>query len=560
MNDPSALDSGIKKMTIGVLCASLLVDALLIIAGINAWVMAIFGTLLLVTLVLAFFNILLPARIFMPFAALAMFGFLMIQNKGVRDTAILGLPLVLIAASLLIGRWGAIAYGALSIILVAVLGWAEQSGYIRNDLSVYNDWFDYFVIIVALGLISVLQWLVISRLNENIKKARRSEEAQKMANEALRESEEKFRGFVEQSAEGILLTDEQGRIIEWNKAYERMTGTKSEQVSGKYLWDAQYHLIPPGRVTDTRYRRIKDMTIHFLQTGKSDLLGRPVEASIRSADGVDRHIMQTAFPIKTKNGFRIGSLMQDVTTRKQADLERERLLAEMETKNAELERFTYTVSHDLKSPLITIRGFLDLLEKDAKDGNFEQFKSDLGRINGAAEKMQRLLNELLELSRIGRMMNPPQDVPFGDIVREAAELVHGQIEARGVEVRITPDLPPVRGDRARLVEVVQNLLDNAVKFMGDQLHPSIEIGMRDVDEHGSPVFYVRDNGIGIEPQYHDKVFGLFNKLDAHTDGTGVGLALVKRIIEVHGGRIWVESGGVGQGTTFYFTLPAVHLS
>ncbi len=240
--------------------------------------------------------------------------------------------------------------------------------------------------------------------------------------------------------------------------------------------------------------------------------------------------------------------------RVQAESERERFIKELETKNAELERFVYTVSHDLKSPLVTINGFLGYLKKDALAGNMQRMQTDLERITDATDKMQRLLGELLELSRIGRMMNPPQDVPFGEIVRDAAELVHGQIEARGVDVRIAPDLPPVRGDRARLVEVVQNLLDNAVKFMGDQPHPSIEIGMRDVDEHGSPVFYVRDNGIGIEPQYHDKVFGLFNKLDAHTDGTGVGLALVKRIIEVHGGRIWVESKGEGHGATFCFII------
>jgi signal transduction histidine kinase len=196
-----------------------------------------------------------------------------------------------------------------------------------------------------------------------------------------------------------------------------------------------------------------------------------------------------------------------------------------------------------------------LIEKDVQDGNFKQLNSDIDRIRNASEKMQRLLNELLELSRIGRIMNPPQEIPFGDIIREAVELVHGQIEARGVEVRIAPDLPPVYGDRARLVEVVQNLIDNAVKFMGNQSQPQVEIGMREEYENGNPVFLVRDNGIGIEAQYLQKVFGLFNKLDPRTDGTGVGLALVKRIVEVHGGRIWVESHGAGEGTTFYFTLP-----
>jgi signal transduction histidine kinase len=123
-------------------------------------------------------------------------------------------------------------------------------------------------------------------------------------------------------------------------------------------------------------------------------------------------------------------------------------------------------------------------------------------------------------------------------------------------VDIAPDLPTVYGDRARLVEVVQNLVDNACKFMGDQPAPRIEIGTSGTDTEGNPIFFVRDNGIGIEPQYHERVFGLFNKLDAQSEGTGVGLALVKRIIEVHGGRIWIESEGAGRGATMCFTLPS----
>jgi signal transduction histidine kinase len=140
-----------------------------------------------------------------------------------------------------------------------------------------------------------------------------------------------------------------------------------------------------------------------------------------------------------------------------------------------------------------------------------------------------------------------------ELAREASQLVAGQLEARGVQVNIAPNLPLVSGDRPRLVEVFQNLIDNAVKFMGDQPAPCVDIGMRE-DEAG-PVFFVRDNGSGIAARYHQRIFGLFERLEQNTEGTGVGLALVKRIIEVHGGRIWVESDGPGQGSTFYFTLP-----
>jgi len=231
---------------------------------------------------------------------------------------------------------------------------------------------------------------------------------------------------------------------------------------------------------------------------------------------------------------------------------RKDLIAELESKNAELERFTYTVSHDLKSPLFTIRGFLGYLEQDALTGNRERLTADIQRISDATEKMHRLLNELLELSRIGRIKNASTFMPFEEVAQEAAELVHGRIMERGIAVHIDADLPVVYADRPRLVEVLQNLLDNAAKFMGEQKDPSIEIGQQG-EQDGRPIFYVRDNGAGIASEHFERVFGLFNKLDPKTDGTGIGLALVKRIIEVHGGRIWVESE-LGKGTTFFFTL------
>jgi len=234
-------------------------------------------------------------------------------------------------------------------------------------------------------------------------------------------------------------------------------------------------------------------------------------------------------------------------------IERKGLIAELESKNAELERFTYTVSHDLKSPLFTIRGFLGYLEQDALAGKYERVKSDMQRITDATEKMQMLLNDLLELSRVGRLKNESVSVSIDALARDAVELVQGQIMEKGITVHIDANLPTVFGDRQRLLEVFQNLVDNACKFMGDQKEPRIEIGLDGLDD-GKPVLYVRDNGMGISPEHYDRVFGLFNKLDAKSTGTGIGLALVKRIVEVHGGRIWVQSEA-GSGSTFYFTLP-----
>lgn len=260
-------------------------------------------------------------------------------------------------------------------------------------------------------------------------------------------------------------------------------------------------------------------------------------------------------------------LQGEITERKRAEAQMEHLMqqreaqnleleaknAELEQKNSELERFTYTVSHDLKSPLVTIRGFLGLVQQDALAGNIEQLNKDIDFINGATDKMQQLLNELLELSRVGRIANSPEVVPLEELAREAVELAAGSIAKRGVTVAIAESMPMVSVDRSRMTEVFQNFIDNAIKFFGEQTDPHIEIGAQ---EKGTEVFcYVQDNGIGIDPKYHHKVFGLFERLDATNEGTGIGLALVKRIVEVHGGRVWVESEGKGKGTTFWFTLP-----
>jgi PAS domain S-box-containing protein len=238
-------------------------------------------------------------------------------------------------------------------------------------------------------------------------------------------------------------------------------------------------------------------------------------------------------------------LSRDITDRKNAE-------EDLRKKNLELERFTYTVSHDLKAPLVTINGFLHLLEQDILTNRTDRIKSDMQHITAATQKMERMLNELLELSRVGRVINTLRDVRFEDIARDALDLVAGRLSEKGVQVHLEPGLPVVFCDRSRLTQVMQNLIDNAVKFMGTQPEPQIWIGQR---SNGAQLtFFVRDNGIGIDPENQERVFGLFNRLDTNEDGTGIGLALVQRIIETHGGKVWVESEGLGKGSTFCFTL------
>jgi len=234
---------------------------------------------------------------------------------------------------------------------------------------------------------------------------------------------------------------------------------------------------------------------------------------------------------------------------------RQTFISELEAKNAELEQFTYTVSHDLKSPLVTINGFLGYLEKDALSGDMERVKANVVRISSATQKMDRLLSDLLELSRVGRLMNPPEDIPFEEIVRESIERARGRIEANNIQVTVQEDLPTIYGDKVRLIEIVQNLLDNAAKFSSGTSEAWIKVGSAGQDDKQHHILFVCDNGMGIDPQFHDRIFGLFNKLNPSIEGTGIGLTLVKRIIEVHGGRIWVESQ-IGKGTSFYFTLPS----
>jgi len=360
--------------------------------------------------------------------------------------------------------------------------------------------------------------------------------AQKNAQEALRQSEARTRALLDAIPDMIFEISMDGIFLSYIPSSEFEPAVPPEEFLGKHIED-----VFPARISaQTAFALNRALESGQLQAFEYGL-----------PPGEEMHFFEAR--VSAVSGDSALVMVRDITQRKWVETEREKLINELEGKNAELERFTYTVSHDLKSPLITIKGFLGFLERDAASGNLARLKTDIQRISGATDKMQLLLNELLELSRIGRLINPPQHVPFEEIAREAVELVQGRIRAGGIKVSIQGGMRNIHGDRQRLVEALQNLVDNSAKFMGNQREPSIEIGQRE-NKGGETVFFVHDNGIGIAPEYFDRIFGLFNKLDANSDGTGVGLALVKRIIDVHGGRIWVESE-LGKWTTFLFTLP-----
>ncbi|MDD2310638.1 MAG: ATP-binding protein [Desulfuromonadaceae bacterium] len=246
-------------------------------------------------------------------------------------------------------------------------------------------------------------------------------------------------------------------------------------------------------------------------------------------------------------------IVNEKTANLEAELvERKKREDDLEMKNAELERFAYTVSHDLKSPIITIKGFTGALEKDLLKGNYERMTGDLKRVSAAADKMSDLLNDLLQISTVGRVVNTSEAVDMNLLASDVLAQLAGPLKNSAVKVTVQPDLPKLFCDRKRIAEVLQNLFENAINYMGDQSDPKILFGVR--VESGVKVFFVQDNGIGVDPKYQQNIFGLFNKLDAKSSGTGIGLALVKRIVEVHGGRVWVESDGIGKGSRFCFTV------
>jgi PAS domain S-box-containing protein len=378
---------------------------------------------------------------------------------------------------------------------------------------------------------SVMGWLA-----EMQAKLVRIEHKRNRAENALRESEEKHRILFRDSPDAYLIIVE-GVFVDCNRAAEAMLHGDRTHIIGQHPQMLSPEFQPDGRKSS---EVAEEKIAETLQIGNSLF-----EWVHRRLDGTDFYVeVSIAFMILDGKPA-LFTTWHDITKRKQAE-------RELLDKNSELERFTYTVSHDLKSPLITIQSFAGQIMQDVEAGRYARIDGDLKRITAASSKMTALLNDLLELSRAGKMMGTPACIVMVRLISDVLSRLAGSLQQRQIEVFAQPEFPSVHGDPQRIVTVLQNLLENAIKYMGDQTSPRIMIGSR--LDGAAIVFYVSDNGQGIEQRFHENIFGLFNKLDNKNEGTGIGLALVKRIIEVHGGRIWVESEGLGRGSTFCFTL------
>jgi signal transduction histidine kinase len=334
--------------------------------------------------------------------------------------------------------------------------------------------------------------------------------------------QQSFQGIVEQVSDGVMVVSRDGTIQQVNPAAAELLGEPVEKLVGS-IYEQK---LAPG-------------TLQEIVLNGRNHQRRHVELNVSTMSWHGEPVFIVS--------------MRDVTERLQAKKELEIIINDLNTKNAELESFNYTVSHDLKSPLITIGGFSGLLKHSLGDNMSEDVRTYVSEINGAAAKMILLLNHLLALSRVGQADTAFTTVDLNDLFAEVSHEMEAVIQQRGVELQIEKTLPQVQGDAILLRQVVQNLLENALRYMGEQAHPVINIGVAET-AHGRAL-YVQDNGQGIAPEYLDQVFGLFKRLSAKTEGTGVGLTIVRKIVRFHHGEIWAESAGEGKGATFWVRLP-----
>lgn len=361
--------------------------------------------------------------------------------------------------------------------------------------------------------------------------------------------EERYNTIIQTAMDGFWLMDSQGHILDVNDAYGKLTGYSREELLTM--------TVPDVEAAQTR-EEISQNIQRIIKSGSARF-----ESRHRCKDGKIIDIEVSVNYLKGEEG-RFFAFIRDITERKLAEKEIERLhagleqlvrdrTAQLEASNKELEAFSYSVSHDLRAPLRAIDGFSRMLLDDYTDKLDAEGRRRLNVIRDSTQKMGQLIDDLLAFSRMGRQEMTHSDIDMAGLASAVGEELRTATPERILHFTVNT-LSPARGDQSMIRQVFTNLLSNAVKFTRPRETAIIEVGGR--AEEGENVYYVRDNGVGFDMQYVNKLFGVFSRLHSveEFEGTGVGLALVQRIIHRHGGRVWAE-GKVGEGATFYFTLP-----
>ena len=371
-------------------------------------------------------------------------------------------------------------------------------------------------------------------LEQRVKELEKEALEHKRMEEVLRESEEKYSKLVENSLTGIYI-DQDEKIVFANNRFADIYRYPREELIGIESWRLVH---PEDRpLTDkTRARRLK-----------GEEAPPEYEARGLTKDGETIWIKRRNTSIEYKGRPAILGNAVDITEQKQAEEQLRKI-------NEELKNFVHVVSHDLKTPIISIQGFSSRLLKNYQEKLGEKGRVYLEHIKTSGRRMEVLVSDLLTLSKIGRVVSNLKDISSHEIVRNLTSDLQDRVKEKGIELVVAHNLPTISCDGERIYQVFQNLLVNAIKFMGDTESPQIEIGYADMGDFHQ--FSVRDNGIGIDPKYHRRIFDMFHRLKKIEDeeGTGLGLAIVDRIVTDHDGKVWVESEK-GKGATFYYTLP-----
>ncbi|MFO1488473.1 MAG: PAS domain S-box protein [Verrucomicrobiota bacterium] len=414
--------------------------------------------------------------------------------------------------------------------------------------------------------------------------------------QALVESEQRFRTMANSISQLAWIAQPDGFISWYNDRWYSYTGTTPQQMEG-WGWQAVHHpdVLPkvmrqwtaaiaageifemefPLRGADNRFRRfltravpLKDSDGRVVQWFGTNTDVDELKRAEESLRKVLRHARSIVMPVEPlgPGRWQVSTVNTDITERRlaeekiqQLNTELEHRVAErtmeLETANKELEAFSYSVSHDLRAPLRHIMGFVQLLENDARPVLSENNLRHLSTISQSAKRMGNLIDDLLAFSRIGRSEVVKIQFSLDGLVKECLQDLAGDLRGRDIVWEIQP-LPQVQGDRAMLRLALLNLLSNAIKFTGPRQPARIEVGCGSAPP-GETVVFIRDNGVGFDPQYVQKLFGVFQRLHNQTEfeGTGIGLANVHRIVHRHGGRTWAQ-GAIDAGATFYFSLPA----